>query len=205
MAESWRNRIVGHGAESPDRLAANPRNWRLHPKSQQDALVGVLADVGWVQDVVVNQTTGFILDGHLRVATALAAGQASIPVVYVDLTPDEEALILATLDPLGAMAEADTTQLRSLLADVTTDSAAVQTILTELAEAAEAATLREIDPDTRSKGMTVTTATTVRPVLALADVAVFDQAIQATGLDNRGEALMAICRAYLGETRAENR
>ena len=34
----WRNRITGSGEEAPDQLLANPANWRLHPKAQQDAL-----------------------------------------------------------------------------------------------------------------------------------------------------------------------
>ena len=36
-ATAWRNRIVGHGEEAPDQLLANPKNWRIHPKAQQDA------------------------------------------------------------------------------------------------------------------------------------------------------------------------
>ena len=41
MAEAsapWRSRIVGSGTEEPTQLLANPRNWRTHPKAQQDAL-----------------------------------------------------------------------------------------------------------------------------------------------------------------------
>jgi hypothetical protein len=38
----WRSRIVGHGDEDPEQLLANPRNWRIHAKNQQDALIGVL-------------------------------------------------------------------------------------------------------------------------------------------------------------------
>lgn len=37
----------------------------------------------------------------------------------------------------------------------------------------------------------------IKPVLYAADIAVFENAIQATGIPNRGEALMAICKAYL--------
>src|SRR6266705_1108793 len=102
----WRNRIVGHGEEDPEQLLANPRNWRIHPKAQQDALAGVLAQVGWVQDVIVNQRSGFVVDGHARVAIAISAGER-VPVVYVDLSDEEEALILATIDPLSAMAVTD--------------------------------------------------------------------------------------------------
>jgi len=35
-----RNRITGTGEEAPDQLLANPANWRIHPKAQQDALAG---------------------------------------------------------------------------------------------------------------------------------------------------------------------
>jgi hypothetical protein len=65
---AWRNRITGAGEEAPDQLLANPRNWRLHPRNQQAALAGSL-DAGrrWVQQVMVNRQTGFVVDGHARV------------------------------------------------------------------------------------------------------------------------------------------
>src|SRR5690606_15210341 len=100
---AWRSRIVGHGEEDPDQLLANPRNWRLHPKEQQRALGAALGDIGWVQSVIVNQRTGHLVDGHLRVELALSRDEPSVPVVYVDLSADEEAIVLATLDPIGAM------------------------------------------------------------------------------------------------------
>jgi DNA modification methylase len=105
-ARKWRNRMVGHGEEDPEQLLANPRNWRIHPKAQQDALRGVLTTVGWVQDVIVNQRTGFVVDGHARVAMAITAGER-VPVVFIDLSEEEEALILATFDPISAMAAKD--------------------------------------------------------------------------------------------------
>ena len=97
-----------------DRLLANPSNWRIHPKQQQDALGEVLDRVGWVQDVIVNQRTGFVVDGHLRVAMAISRSEA-VPVVYVDLTEEEEALVLASIDPLSAMAGKDTEKLNELM------------------------------------------------------------------------------------------
>ena len=56
---AWRNRIIGYGLEEATQLLANPKNWRIHPQEQQQALVGVLAQVGWVQNVVVNRRTGW--------------------------------------------------------------------------------------------------------------------------------------------------
>jgi len=110
----WRNRIVGTGEEDAEQLLANPKNWRVHPKNQQDALQGVLSAVGWVQHVIVNRRTGFVVDGHARVAMAISAHE-KVPVVYVDLSEEEEAVILATLDPLAAMAGKDEDAFKSLV------------------------------------------------------------------------------------------
>ncbi len=128
----WRNRITGFGEEAPDQLLANPANWRIHPKAQQDALAGALDVVGWVQQVLVNRNTGFVVDGHARIALALSRGEPSVPVLYVDLSPEEEALVLATLDPIGAMAGRDEEKLRALLAEVTVDDAGLLALLGDL-------------------------------------------------------------------------
>jgi hypothetical protein len=132
-ATGWRNRITGSGEEAPDQLMANPANWRIHPKAQQNALAGALDAVGWVQQVLVNRRTGFVVDGHARVGLALSRGEPTVPVLYVDLAPDEEALVLATLDPLGAMAGRDDEKLKALLADVTVDNAGLLALLGDLA------------------------------------------------------------------------
>ena len=81
----------------PDQLLANPANWRIHPVPQQELLKNVLAEVGWIDDVIVNQTTGRIIDGHLRVMLAMRHDERSIPVKYVELTEAEERIILVKL------------------------------------------------------------------------------------------------------------
>jgi DNA modification methylase len=132
-AAAWRNRIVGTGEEAPDQLVANPANWRTHPGSQRDALRGSLSTVGWVQQVMVNRRTGHVVDGHARVEEALARDEPTVPVLYVDLDPEEEALVLATLDPIGAMATRDDEKLRALLADITVDNAGLAALLADVA------------------------------------------------------------------------
>ena len=129
---AWRNRITGSGEEAPDQLLANPGNWRIHPRNQQNALAGALDTVGWVQQVMVNQRTGFVVDGHARVALAISRNEPSVPVLYVDLSPEEEALVLATLDPIGAMATADEAKLNELLAEITVDDAGLLRLLGDL-------------------------------------------------------------------------
>src|SRR5215212_4347178 len=98
---NWNNRIVGHGEESPEQLAANPKNWRIHPERQQKVLEGAIKDVGYLRSVTVNKRTGYVLDGHLRVALAISSGQHAIPVEYVDLSEEEEAEALALIDPIA--------------------------------------------------------------------------------------------------------
>lgn len=114
MSGAWRNRIVGHGTEHPEDLRANPRNWRLHPENQRAALRAALSGIGWVQQVIVNRQTGLLIDGHARVEEALRAGEESVPVVYVDLTDDEERKALAMIDPIGSLAGTDEETLRLL-------------------------------------------------------------------------------------------
>ncbi len=130
---AFRNRIVASGTAAPSQLIANERNWRKHPNSQADGLTDVLKRVGWVQDVIVNKTTGKLVDGHLRVKVALSAGEKSIPVKYVELSEEEEAIVLATIDPLGAMADTDKAALAALLEGIRDDSLAdlIQAIAAE--------------------------------------------------------------------------
>ncbi len=134
---AWRNRIVGEGEQPASQFIANPNNWRVHPLAQRDAMRGALNEVGWVQRVIVNRRTGYLVDGHERVWQALQNGDAPVPYVEVDLDPAEEAYVLATLDPIGAMAQASKDQLGTLLAEVQSGEAGVQAMLAEVAERAE--------------------------------------------------------------------
>ena len=130
---NWKNRIIGHGDEPVDAILFNPANWRLHPKAQQDALAGVMDEVGWVQDVIVNKRTGHLVDGHLRCQIAGRNGEKTVPVVYVDLSEEEEALILATIDPLAGMATTDRAKLETLLHDIQSDDERVQQLVEDVA------------------------------------------------------------------------
>lgn len=132
-ARPWRNRITRTGTEAPDQLLANPRNWRIHPKNQTTALDGVLSEVGWVTHVIVNERTGHVIDGHARIGLAITRQETEVPVVYVDLDEAEEALILATLDPLGALAGADKDVLAELMTWVSTEDEAVTRLLADVA------------------------------------------------------------------------
>lgn len=130
----FQNRIIGSGEEPLGQIQFNPRNWRVHPLNQQNALKGVLDEVGWVQEVIVNKRTGNLIDGHLRCQLAAREGAKTIPVKYVDLSEEEEALVLSTLDPIAAMATTDKQKLDELFASIETENADVLKMLDDIAE-----------------------------------------------------------------------
>ena len=111
-------------------LADNPSNWRLHDAAQIDGLKAVLSEVGWAGALLYNERTKRIIDGHARKAVS----EGPVPVLIGDWSEREEQIILATLDPLAAMAEANEEALAGLLAEIETDSAAVKAMLDGLAE-----------------------------------------------------------------------
>ncbi len=190
---TWNNRIVGHGEEAPDQLLANPRNWRIHPKAQQEALEGLLGEVGWVQDVIVNRRTGHVVDGHLRVALALNRQEPSVPVVYVDIDEEEERLVLAALDPLAALAVTDSDQLLELLTDLKVP-APLEGLISDLAVEADASRLKDAPRSAMAGG-----SPTVKAVFAVPEIALVERGIRAVGVGSRGAALVEICRSYLSE------
>jgi DNA modification methylase len=120
----------------PKTLTPNPKNWRRHPEHQRDALADVLGEVGWAGAALYNEQTGKLVDGHLRLDVALRRGDEAIPVLVGSWDEADEAKILATLDPIAALATADAAALDSLLREVNTGSAAVMDMLAELAEGA---------------------------------------------------------------------
>src|SRR5207249_7680743 len=96
-------------------LAPDERNYRRHPPAQRRALQAFLADVGYADALIARQgPEGLVLvDGHLR--AELDPDQV-VPVLVLDVDEDEAATLLATLDPLAAMALADPDALQVLLA-----------------------------------------------------------------------------------------
>lgn len=115
-------------------LIPSPKNWRTHPKVQRDALNGVLAQVGYADAILVREVDDGgleIIDGHLRVEEA--DPNQEIPVLVLDVSEEEAALLLATHDPLGAMAYPDLDLYLPLIEDLNPDSEAVAALLEAVA------------------------------------------------------------------------
>lgn len=128
-----RDRIKELRRVKASELLPNPANWRRHPAAQQDALRGVLAEVGYADALIARELPDgrlMLLDGHCRAETT---PDSMVPVLVLDVSEAEARLVLATLDPLAAMAETDDAAFRLLISEVETKSEGLQAMLDELA------------------------------------------------------------------------
>lgn len=205
---------MGTGEEDPLQLLANPRNWRVHPKEQEQALSSVLNSVGVVQGVLVNQRSGFVVDGHLRVSMAIREEQPTVPVTYVDLSPEEETLVLSTLDSVTGMAGTDPEKLTELLDDAaqTTYAQQDEQVMELLAQIAndyganpvqiQVSEKNKLPPKERFEEMYGTT--TVRQIQLIFDEDGFEWAMDAlehickeTGAENNTDAVVLLIKRYM--------
>lgn len=120
-----------------DSLSDNPNNWRRHPALQTEALSGLLDEVGWAGALLFNETTNRLVDGHARKGVALNKGVAAVPVLVGRWSEAQEKKILATLDPIAALAETSPADLARLLNDVETGHQAINVLLAQLKEEAK--------------------------------------------------------------------
>ncbi len=129
-----RDRIKELRRVRASQLRPHPRNWRTHPRSQRDALRGVLAEIGYADALLARQLPDGsleLIDGHLRAETT---PDMEVPVLVLDVDEAEAAKLLALLDPLAGLAEADQDMLADLLAQVHSENEAVQSLLDDLAK-----------------------------------------------------------------------
>jgi hypothetical protein len=115
-------------------LLDNEGNPRRHPQAQRDALRGVLEQVGIAGALTAYHSARnggrlTLIDGHLR----RQDHDLDWPTLILDVDDEEADLLLATHDPLAALAEYDKPKLDALLEEVRAKAPAVQDMLAELA------------------------------------------------------------------------
>lgn len=85
-------------------IRPNPKNWRTHPESQQNALRAALAEIGMSTAVLARELEDgslMLIDGHLRTEVL---GSEIIPVLILDVNELEADKLLTTLDPIASLA-----------------------------------------------------------------------------------------------------
>ena len=126
-----RDRVVRLDRIRAGDLRANPKNWRRHPQAQQDAMAGVLREVGFADALLAYETPDglTLVDGHLR---AGLDPDMVVPVLVLDLDEAEADKMLATYDPIAAMADTDSAALADLLHGLEVGDRAVAAMLEAL-------------------------------------------------------------------------
>jgi len=99
---------------APEDIKANAKNWRIHPRRQRQAYNAFKEEVGWAGAGLLNETTGNLLEGHMRVDEAIKRKETKIPILIGSWTEAQENLILQNLDPLGSLASTNKEALASL-------------------------------------------------------------------------------------------
>lgn len=126
----------------PAGLPENEQNYKIHTSAQLLALRAALAELGWAGALLFNERTGRLIDGHAR--KKVARRGEKVPVLIGSWSKEDEAKLLASLDPLGAMAQIDSDALKALLGSVRFESSAIASLLESFA--GEAASLCIADP-----------------------------------------------------------
>lgn len=128
----WRSCVVGHGVIAASQILANPHNHRKHPKKQRELVEASIRELGFLRPVIINRTTGHLVDGHERVMQALAHGdETPVDVTYIELSLEKEKLALLLLDKTSEMAQVDEAILEDLIRDVHTGEQVIADLLTE--------------------------------------------------------------------------
>lgn len=113
-------------------LVPHPKNWRTHPGRQREVLEGLLAEIGYADALLARERPDGrlqLIDGHLRAETT---PDAEVPVLVLDLNDTEADQLLATLDPLAALAGTDARRVETLLEGLRFQHAAVTELVQEI-------------------------------------------------------------------------
>jgi len=129
-----RDRIKDFRRVPAHSLHPNPKNWRTHNVRQRNVLKGILAEIGYADALLARELPDGslqLVDGHLRAETT---PNQKVPVLILDLNDAEADKLLATLDPLAALAGTNQTMLDELLVQIETENIAVQEFLRNLTD-----------------------------------------------------------------------
>lgn len=127
----------------------NPRNWKRHPDDQLGALDALIwkSGAGWADPLVINwrrlsdgwtpdQAHPVYVDGHARRRLAAQRGEKVLAVVR-HWTPDQERMVLATLDLVTRLVTIDQDRAKAVVKMATADDFAILALYQRLARDAD--------------------------------------------------------------------
>ncbi|MBI5035586.1 MAG: hypothetical protein HZB51_34270 [Chloroflexi bacterium] len=134
----FRDRIIEIKTMRAAELTDNEGNWRLHPGAQNDAIVGILSEIGKADVLKAyysqrNQGKLTILDGHLR--KSLDPNE-EWRVAILDITDEEADKLILVFDPIAAMAQMNSAKVLELTDRVNSDDLAVREMIRRMEQEA---------------------------------------------------------------------
>jgi ParB-like chromosome segregation protein Spo0J len=190
-------------------LQPDPRNARRHTQRNVGMLVDSLQEVGAARSIVVDEN-GVILAGNATVEAAGEVGIERVRVVDADgetlvavrrtgLTPEQKARLALLDNRVAELAEWEPEVLATLAADgVRLDDMWNEAELSALEEeGATARAAQTLDAEPGSQERLGKSSHLVRIVLYVDEVRDIERAVAATGMPNRGEAFLRICREWM--------
>jgi hypothetical protein len=218
VTPQFKDRIKELRRVTAKELLANPLNWRTHPGEQSSAMLAVLREVGIAGAAIAYEAPDgslTLIDGHLRHELI---SEQPIPVLVLDVSEEEANLLLATFDPLSAMANQDSSKLLELLEEQQADSAVLQAMLErmgqqaadDLLQAAAASEAPEDDADQQAAAAAAAAASdqeseysTFTVPLTLAQEQSVRRALRLArgkyGIEKTGDALAKLAELWLAE------
>jgi hypothetical protein len=144
----FRDRITEYRKIKGKDLLDNDGNWRIHPALQQDAVRGIMEEVGIVGALLVytseRQGGITVIDGHLR---KNIDPEFDWPCLVTDLDDAEADFVLSVLDPSALLAQVDVERFRKLTRTFNTDNLAIRELLRQV----DAGRLAEIAAEKEEK------------------------------------------------------
>lgn len=131
-----RDRVVDFKRLKASEILDNEKNPRLHGDAQRKAMRGILAEIGFAGAELCyhserNGGALVLIDGHMRRSEM---ADQEVPCLVTDLNDDEADKLMAVLDPIAALAQADNEKMTALLAGVQSEDKAVNALLDQLAK-----------------------------------------------------------------------
>jgi hypothetical protein len=144
-----KNRIKELRQVKASELLPNAKNWRRHPKWQHDGMKAVLENIGYAGALIAYENEGqlILIDGHLRQEMTM---DEEVPVLILDVNEQEADILLATYDPLTAMASQEGAVLHELLDGIESQNDELRALLEDINERYDASAIMEVANSTEA-------------------------------------------------------
>jgi hypothetical protein len=189
-------------------LKPNPSNPNFHPQEQIEMLAAIIQN-GWRAPITVSNRSGFIVRGHGRLLAAQHLGLKSAPVDWQDYKSEAEELAdLLADNKIPELSVLDGSKALGILAQIGTaglDIAMAAFGPGDLARLQDEQVSVSGDKE-QSNGAArnyKSAGFTIKPVVVVEALEIFERAVKRTGERNRGLAVLKICEAYLEHSEKE--